>query len=215
MPRPSTSLQPRKAPKQSRSMTTVQVIGRATIQVLQSQGLERLTTTRVAERAGVSVGTLYQYYSNRDALLLAVLRQHLDTVELAMVNTCDRMQGCSRVAMARALVHAFLDAKLAHVEDAHALAPVALLTSGIQAVKATTQRVQLATVRMLLTAPDIWREPRDGDPDILRATQRALVLTQALVGPVQVLVEAGAPDQACSDLRNELTCLAEAYWQSD
>jgi AcrR family transcriptional regulator len=56
--------EPRKTPVQARSTVTVQAISEATIQVLLSHGAERLTTTRVAERAGVSVGTLYQYYPN-------------------------------------------------------------------------------------------------------------------------------------------------------
>jgi hypothetical protein len=59
------ALEPRKTPIQARSTVTVQAISEATIQVLLSHGAERLTTTRVAERAGVSVGTLYQYSSNK------------------------------------------------------------------------------------------------------------------------------------------------------
>ena len=55
-----TAFEPRKTPVQARSTVTVEAIYEATIQVLLSQGAERLTTTRVAERAGVSVGTLYQ-----------------------------------------------------------------------------------------------------------------------------------------------------------
>jgi AcrR family transcriptional regulator len=52
----------------------------ATIQVLLKLGKERLTTTRVALRAGVSVGTLYQYFPNKSALLQAALKRHLDEV---------------------------------------------------------------------------------------------------------------------------------------
>lgn len=54
--------EPRKTPIQTRATVTVGAISEATIQVLLKQGVNRLTTTRVAERAGVSVGTLYQYY---------------------------------------------------------------------------------------------------------------------------------------------------------
>ena len=50
--------EPRKTPVQARSAVTVEAISEATIQVLLSQGSDRLTTTRVADRAGVSVGTL-------------------------------------------------------------------------------------------------------------------------------------------------------------
>jgi hypothetical protein len=53
------AFEPRKTPVQTRAAVTVEAISEATIQVLLSHGGDRLTTTRVAERAGVSVGTLY------------------------------------------------------------------------------------------------------------------------------------------------------------
>ncbi len=81
-------LEPRKTPKQSRSVVTVQAIYDATIQVLLRSGQERLTTVRVAERAGVSVGTLYQYFPNKQSLLFAVLEQHMDRVTSAVEEVC-------------------------------------------------------------------------------------------------------------------------------
>ena len=74
----ATALKPRKSPVQARSTATVQTLHVAAIQVLTQEGLSRCTTTRIAERAGMSVGSLYQYYPNRDALLAAVLEKHLD-----------------------------------------------------------------------------------------------------------------------------------------
>ncbi|MBV9949075.1 MAG: helix-turn-helix transcriptional regulator, partial [Myxococcales bacterium] len=62
----------RKRPKQARAQATVSAILEATIQVLEREGLEAATTTRIAEAAGVSIGTLYQYFSHRDAILDAL-----------------------------------------------------------------------------------------------------------------------------------------------
>ena len=76
--------EPRKTPIQTRAAVTVDAISEATIQVLLKQGVNRLTTTRVAERAGVSVGTLYQYYPNKQSLLFAALADHLDSVAAAL-----------------------------------------------------------------------------------------------------------------------------------
>jgi hypothetical protein len=59
------ALEPRKTPVQARSGVSVEAILNATIQVLIKVGKGRLTTTRVAARAGVSVGTLYQYFPNK------------------------------------------------------------------------------------------------------------------------------------------------------
>ncbi len=64
---------PRKIPRQSRAQATVRAIVEATAQVLTQGGFEAMTTARVAERAGVSVGSLYQYYPNKQALAAAVV----------------------------------------------------------------------------------------------------------------------------------------------
>jgi AcrR family transcriptional regulator len=62
----------RKKPRQARAHATVNAILTATTQVLDREGLDAATTTRVAEVAGVSIGTLYQYFSHRDAILEAL-----------------------------------------------------------------------------------------------------------------------------------------------
>src|SRR5215471_18666867 len=86
------AFEPRKTPVQARATVTVEAIFEATIQVLLSPGAERLTTTRGANRAGVSVGTLYQYYPNRQSLLFAVFEDHMDkasrAVEAAYADAC-------------------------------------------------------------------------------------------------------------------------------
>ncbi len=62
----------RKEPRQARAKDTVHAILEATIRILEREGVEAATTTRVAEVAGVSVGTLYQYFAHRDAILDAL-----------------------------------------------------------------------------------------------------------------------------------------------
>jgi hypothetical protein len=64
-PAPPDGLKPRKTPRQARAEATLDAIFEATIQVLLAVGERRLTTTRVAERAGVSVGTMYQYFPHK------------------------------------------------------------------------------------------------------------------------------------------------------
>jgi AcrR family transcriptional regulator len=69
------TLKPRKQPIQDRSAKTVEAIVEAAIRILRRDGWASLTTTRVAERAGVSVGSLYQYFPNREAIVVAIVRQ--------------------------------------------------------------------------------------------------------------------------------------------
>ena len=59
----------RRNPKQGRAKATVEAILEASFQILETEGLSRLTTNLAAERAGVSIGTLYQYFADRDEIL--------------------------------------------------------------------------------------------------------------------------------------------------
>src|ERR1700744_4997226 len=69
MTRANPSVSSRKQPKQTRSAQLVADILDAAAQVLAKDGARRFTTARVAERAGVSVGSLYQYFPNKEAIL--------------------------------------------------------------------------------------------------------------------------------------------------
>jgi len=67
----------RRTPTQGRAKATVQAILQATAQVLQAQGYDRASTNRIARRAGVSVGSLYQYFPNKQAIVEALAEEHL------------------------------------------------------------------------------------------------------------------------------------------
>jgi AcrR family transcriptional regulator len=71
----SPTLKPRKHPRQARAQQTVAAILEAAAHILEEQGLEGYNTNAIAERAGVSVGSLYQYFPNKDALTSALSRQ--------------------------------------------------------------------------------------------------------------------------------------------
>ncbi len=74
-PTPNASLLARKAPRQQRSQATVAVILQAATRVLQQESLAGFNTNRVAQVAGISVGSLYQYFPNKAALVVALLKQ--------------------------------------------------------------------------------------------------------------------------------------------
>jgi AcrR family transcriptional regulator len=75
--RPPPRLSARKSPLQERSQVTVDAILQGASQVLVKVGYERANTTLIAKAAGVSVGSLYQYYPNKDAVFSALLQRHL------------------------------------------------------------------------------------------------------------------------------------------
>jgi AcrR family transcriptional regulator len=72
---------PRKLPRQSRSVAMVDTILEASARVLKERGYEGMSTNAVAECAGVSVGSLYQYFPNKVALLAALHTRHADEME--------------------------------------------------------------------------------------------------------------------------------------
>lgn len=105
--RPIPQISSRKAPKQARSTELVSAILEAAIQVLAQEGAQRFTTARVAERAGVSIGSVYQYFPNKAAILFRLQsdewRQTTD-----MLRTILEQRHTPALDRLRALVHAFI-----------------------------------------------------------------------------------------------------------
>jgi AcrR family transcriptional regulator len=74
---PATLLKPRRKPRQDRSRQTVDAILEAAAQVFERHGYAAGTTNRIAQRAGVSIGSLYQYFPNKDAIVMELARRHI------------------------------------------------------------------------------------------------------------------------------------------
>ncbi|KFE71414.1 TetR/AcrR family transcriptional regulator [Hyalangium minutum] len=74
---PRAKLSPRKMPSQERSRATVDALVQATADILVRDGYAKLTTNRIAERAGVNVASLYQFFPGKEALVAEVSRRHV------------------------------------------------------------------------------------------------------------------------------------------
>jgi len=112
-------LKPRKTPSQSRSIETVSVILEAATRILEERGLSGYTTNAVAERAGVSIGSLYQYFPNKDALTVALIdRETRPLIEETKKPGPDEgfREGIERVIHA-AVTHQMRRPKLARLID--------------------------------------------------------------------------------------------------
>jgi AcrR family transcriptional regulator len=75
---PPTNTEPRKRPRQARSRALFDALVEATQRVLAKEGVEAVTTAHVAEVAGVSIGSLYQYFPSREALIAAVIDHKIE-----------------------------------------------------------------------------------------------------------------------------------------
>jgi AcrR family transcriptional regulator len=98
-------LSPRKKPAQQRATFTVHAILEAAAYILEHQGLEGYTTNEIAARAGVSIGSLYQYFPNKDAVTLALIEREMagmvEDVMAALAQASRRraLQGAIRAAV--------------------------------------------------------------------------------------------------------------------
>ena len=74
---------PRKTPRQARARATAEALVEAAARIMETEGRAALTTNRIAERAGASVGSLYQYFPNREAIVAALARGLIDAAARA------------------------------------------------------------------------------------------------------------------------------------
>lgn len=185
---PQTRLKPRKNPVQARAKATVDAIFEATAQVLLSEGLARLTTNHVATRAGVSIGTLYQYFPGKEALLYALVEQLLDQVASQIEEACaaaerPRLDDCAAV-----FVETYFAAKTGDPEKARALYLASSHLEMSALVSRTIVRLQDAAAQMLRRCPEVGGAPPDevvtcwvavvtgGTRQILEDTNSAMLL---------------------------------------
>lgn len=203
---PTPQLVSRRKPGQQRSIVTVNAIFEASIQVLLTDGMHQLTTTRVAERAGVSVGTLYQYYPNKQALLYAVLERHLDSVADAVEVAAGQMHQQPLARMVESVVHAFVRAKLERPHEARALYAVAGELGCTDLVKRTSTRAGKALAAMLSTASD-------AKFDNLPIT--SYMFATAMTGPVKGIIEQQAPPKLMRILESQLVSLCLGYLERE
>ena len=196
------AFEPRKTPVQARSTVTVEAISEAAIQVLLSEGAERLTTTRVAQRAGVSVGTLYQYYPNKQSLLFAVMESHLNSVIAAVEEACEGACHKPLADMIRETVEAFVDAKMERADVSVALYRIAVDIGGPALVTRMNQRSRKALEAMLQTASDIEAPPEKLCIEIMLA---------AMAGAMRSLLEAHPSPATVRRSREQLVLLCQSY----
>jgi AcrR family transcriptional regulator len=180
----------------------VEAIFEATIQVLLSDGLIRLNTTRVARRAGVSVGTLYQYFPNKQALLFALLQRHLAMLAGAIEKACDDSPRATRDTIAETVVKAYLQAKMAQAEISPALYRIAMELDARELIELASRRSARAIEGLLSTT----EEGRFADPSLLAQT-----LTAALYGTVPAFCHRVLSPADGREAEKQLTIMFRSY----
>ncbi len=158
--RRSKQISSRKQPQQARSAELVSAILTAAIQVLAQEGAARFTTARVAERAGVSVGSLYQYFPNKAAILFRLQSDEWrQTTDMLSRILADREK--TPYERLRLLAQAFIRSECEEAQMRVALndaAPLYRDAPEAQAVKATGKGiVQVFMCEALPGVPQVTR----------------------------------------------------------
>lgn len=166
-------LSSRKQPQQARSADLVAVILQTAIQVLAEQGRQRFTTARVADRAGVSVGSVYQYFPNKAAILF---RLQSDEWARTASSVCAILldSGQSTHRRLRAWVHAFIQSECEEAQVRIALNDAA--PGYRDAPEARTSRVSIDRAMQAFMAealPDAPPQAREATGDMIRSTLNA------------------------------------------
>jgi AcrR family transcriptional regulator len=105
----------RRRPKQRRARQTVEAVLDAVIRLLKRKGSEAITTNRIAEVAGVSIGSVYQYFPDKRAIFAALHQRHIDQI--------DRMVQTTLVEHAASSIDKLISAMVEAMVEAHATDP--------------------------------------------------------------------------------------------
>jgi AcrR family transcriptional regulator len=185
----------RRNPKQARARATVDAILEAAFQILESDGLAHLTTSRIADRAGVSIGTLYQYFPDREAILLEMGQRHSDAMREKITSI---LLGSPETGSVRAIVRALMEGVQGSAETRIVLSDALFRTGG----EAEVGRQHLTFLDSISGRAEF---------DFALGKESAFILTHAVI---YLLRAAAAEPELALDtdvLEDELVALMESY----
>lgn len=164
----------RKHPKQARSTELVAAILEAASRVLADEGVSRFTTARVAEKAGVSVGSIYQYFPNKASILFRLqFNEWMQTTR--MLRTILEDAGTPHLERLRTLVHAFLRSECDEAEVRGALSDAApLYRDSPEARQVLAESDQMIDAFMMEVLPKASAASRDLAGDLIFTTLSAV-----------------------------------------
>lgn len=197
-------LRPRKQPRQERSRETVAAILEAAARVFAERGYAAGTTNHIAARAGVSIGSLYEYFPNKDALLVALMEAHIAEGQ-AIISAAASEVAAARLTLRQAAVR-FVRAMIElHARD-RALHRVLFEEAPLPA----RVRQQLAAVEKQIAATLAEYLRRHPEVRVADADLAAMVVVQAIEGLTHKLVVHGDPEDTVAQ-EEEFVRLITAY----
>ncbi|MDG2534251.1 TetR family transcriptional regulator [Sphingomonas sp. HITSZ_GF] len=170
--RRTTRVASRKSPKQARAQQLVEAVLDAAVQVLMKEGAQRFTTARVAERAGVSVGSLYQYFPNKAAILFRLQSDEWRRTS-ALLRGILEDRATPPLARLRRLVYAFIQSECEEAAVRTALSDAApLYRDAPEAVEAKGESAGIFRAFLAEALPSVDEAKRMLAGDLIKTTLR-------------------------------------------
>ena len=193
-----------KTPRQARSRQTVERLLGAAAQVFSDRGYAGTTTNHIAAAAGVSVGSLYQYFPSKDAILVALAEQHVEKAfQSAMAKVAEKRTAPVRELL-RALVDALIEAHLAEPRLHRVIFLEARLDPGF------ADRLDELDSRAMLLARELVEE-RASELTVDNPKMASLMVVQLLQGLTHVMAVRHPEVLAQAEFRDEFVRVLESY----
>lgn len=196
-------LSPRKQPKQARAKATYDAVLQATAQLLVEEGADGITTNRVAKKAGVSIGSLYQYFPNKEALFVALLQGHIEKMLGILTGAVDELFELPIEEAVRSYIQGMMQA---HADEAELHAALSVL------IPRLASRADIADLHERAQVPvRLWLEKHKANIRVQNLDLAAfLLVTSVEMVTHSALVERPAA-VADGSLTEELTQMVLGY----
>lgn len=199
---------PRREPTQRRSRVVVQRIRDSALEILVREGGVSLTTNRIAEVAGLSVGSIYQYFPNKDAILAALANDLLDNIQqdvLRLIAASPESEGPQD--RARRVLHQFIRGLHAQADQIRALWPSLQALQDHSFVR-RPEDVVIETVRQLDRRQNVSLRHRN-------ATAAITIVVDCLSGLINAYLIEGKPDLPAEEFSDLVADLAVRFLYED
>lgn len=193
-----------KTPQQARSRQTVDRLLRGALRVFSEKGYAGATTNHIAVAAGISVGSLYQYFPSKDAILVALAERHVERAfESAMAKVAEKRKAPVRELL-RALVDALVEAHLVEPRLHRVIFLEARLDPGF------TDRLDELDARAMRLARELVEE-RSAELAVKDPKMAGLMVVQLLQGLTHVMAVRHPEVLAQAEFRDEFVRVLESY----
>ena len=197
-----TAVLQRKTPTQARARATIEAIFEATARIIERDGLAALSTNLIAERTGISIGTLYEYFPNKDAILIAMARRRLAEDERSVRQAISEAKAGGGASLARTAIRVMVSLHADRPKVRRAIMAVHL-ANGFGGEHARPVQ-DIAAMIAERNARLLGEEPSLSGASLF-------VVTRAVVGVIRAAFEERSRLPGTAELEEELVRLVEAY----